>query len=122
MTTANGPDVFEQPPPISHFTRASEQESAGREMLVRFLDSYSGNTPELPIVDSLCARFGLYPYMSPASSFQTGICEALAVEFHSPAALEQDGFTFHAQQQKVYQRLMDGESVILSAPTSFGKS
>jgi superfamily II DNA/RNA helicase len=48
--------------------------------------------------------------------------EALAVEYHTPESMESSGFTFHAMQQRVYQQLMDGESVILSAPTSFGKS
>lgn len=122
MTTADNAGVFDQLRDISRYTRNAEQEQIGREMLVRFLDSYSGASPELPIVDSLCARFGLYPYMSRQPTTQTGAWEALAVEFHSPADLDQDGFTFHAEQQRVYQRLMDGENVILSAPTSFGKS
>jgi hypothetical protein len=122
VTTADEADVFMQLRQISHLTRNREQESAGREMLVRFLDSYNGNTPELPLVDSLCARFGLYPYMSANGALRTGEWEALAVEFHTPAPLAQDGFTFHAEQQRIYQRLMDGESIILSAPTSFGKS
>lgn len=122
MTTADSPDVFDQLREISRLTRGPEHEAAGRDRLVRFLDTYAGAGPELPIVDSLCARFGLYPYMSSNNSDQTGICEALAVEFHSPVSLEAEDFTFHAEQQRVYQRLMDGESLILSAPTSFGKS
>lgn len=122
MTTAESPDVFDRLREISRLTRDSDQESAGRELLVRFLDTYAGAGDELHIVDSLCARFGLYPYMSSNGGAQTGICEALAVEFHSPVSLEAEGFTFHAEQQRVYQRLMDGESLILSAPTSFGKS
>ncbi|WP_255792171.1 DEAD/DEAH box helicase [Mycobacteroides abscessus] len=122
MTAADSHNAFDQLREISHLTRDSEQETIGRDRLVRFLDTYSGTGPEVPIVDSLCARFGLYPYMSSNREAQTGVYEALAVEFHSPSSLESEGFTFHAQQQHVYQRLMDGESLILSAPTSFGKS
>lgn len=113
--------VFEQLREISELTRSADQERAGREKLVRFLDSYSGNSAEQAIVDSLCARFGLYPYMSP-TAHGAGIWEAFAIELHSPPELAEDGFAFHAEQQRVYERLMDGESVILSAPTSFGKS
>ncbi|WP_161996155.1 DEAD/DEAH box helicase [Rhodococcus sp. YH1] len=51
-----------------------------------------------------------------------GDSEALAMEFHTPESLADEGFVFHSMQQRVYQRLMDGESLILSAPTSFGKS
>lgn len=112
--------VFSELKAISLLTRRPEQEAEGRERLIRFLDSYGGATPELPIVDTLCARFGLYPYMSIASSPDEVM--ALAVEYHTPAALAPRGFTFHAQQQRIYERLMDGESLILSAPTSFGKS
>lgn len=115
-------DLFSQLRQISLLTRREEQEPAGREMLIRFLDSYNGSGPELPVVDALCARFGLYPYMSTNDGPEIGPCEALAVEIHSPADLTQDNFTFHAEQQHVYQRLMDGASLILSAPTSFGKS
>lgn len=113
-------DVFSELKAISLLTRRSEQEAEGRERLIRFLDSYGGASAELPIVDTLCARFGLYPYMSTASPADE--VTALAVEYHTPAELATRGFTFHAQQQRIYERLMDGESLILSAPTSFGKS
>lgn len=93
---------------------------AGRERLIRFLDTYAGNTPETPMVDSLCAHLGLFPYMS--NSAEEGDAEALALEFHTPPELAEEGFTFHAMQHHVYARLMDGESIVLSAPTSFGKS
>jgi len=33
-----------------------------------------------------------------------------------------DDFVFHREQADIYRRLVDGDSVILSAPTSFGKS
>ncbi|MBX7135519.1 MAG: DEAD/DEAH box helicase [Fimbriimonadaceae bacterium] len=115
-------DLFDQLREISLLTRRTDQESEGRESLIRFLDTYSHATAEAPIVDSLCARFGLYPYMSEVLTSRSGNREALAVEFHTPPQLEEEGFTFHAEQQRIYQRLMDGESIILSAPTSFGKS
>ncbi|OFL74585.1 hypothetical protein HMPREF2752_08090 [Corynebacterium sp. HMSC077C02] len=114
-------DYFEQLREIAALTRSEEQDRIGREKLIRFLDEYPGNTVEQPIVDSLCARFGLYPYMSPNREL-TGILEAFAVEMHSPPALAKENFRFHSDQQKVYNRLMNGENVILSAPTSFGKS
>jgi len=105
---------------IARLSRRPEHQDLGRERLIRFLDQYPGVGVELPIVDSLCASFGLYPYMS--SSVEDGSAEALAIEFHTPEDLAEEGFTFHAKQQEVYEKLMDGENVILSAPTSFGKS
>lgn len=114
------PDTFRQLQEISRLTRFPDQEGRGRELLIRFLDSYGGSSIDLPIVDSLCARFGLFPYMSPIAVLDENA--ALAVEYHTPTELAMRGFTFHSEQQQIYQRLMDGESVILSAPTSFGKS
>ena len=69
MTTIDGNGAVDDPfsalKEISRYTRRAEQDAAGRELLIRFLDRYSGATAELPIVDTLCAHFGLFPYMSP---------------------------------------------------------
>lgn len=47
--------------------------------------------------------------------------DLLAYEYHRPENLG-DQIVFHREQADVYRRLLAGESVILSAPTSFGKS
>lgn len=106
---------------ISNLLLTDENEQGARDRFIRFLDQYSGAGSLSPIVDSLAARLGLFPYMSPNLD-EISDAEALAVAYHSPRSLREQGFTFHAEQQKIYERLMDGESVILSAPTSFGKS
>lgn len=106
---------------ISNLLLTDENEQEARDRFIRFLDQYSGTGSLSPIVDSLAARLGLFPYMSPSLD-EISDAEALTVAYHSPRTLREQGFTFHAEQQKIYERLMDGESVILSAPTSFGKS
>jgi hypothetical protein len=61
---------------------------------------------------------GLFPYVD------TELLEGkdlIAYEYHRPLDLDDDTI-FHHAQAHVYQRLLDGENVILSAPTSFGKS
>lgn len=113
-------DAFTTLKAISRYTRFPDLQNEGRDLLIRFLDSYPGTSVEISVVDCLCAHFGLYPYMSPIGN--ESAAEALAVELHTPGSLASEGFTFHSEQQRVYQRLMDGESLILSAPTSFGKS
>lgn len=107
---------------LARFTRMPELHEEGRDRLIRFLDSYTGATPDQPIVDSLCVHFGLFPYLSPSRAYLS-TAEALAFEFHRPAVeLRDEDFVFHADQAKIFYRLLDGESIILSAPTSFGKS
>jgi replicative superfamily II helicase len=39
-----------------------------------------------------------------------------------PLDLPEEDLVFHRIQAEVYRRLLDGENVVLSAPTSFGKS
>ena len=107
---------------LARYTRMPELHEEGRDRLIRFLDSYPGAALDQPIVDSLCIHFGLFPYLSPDRTFLS-TAEALAYEFHRPAVeLRDQEFVFHADQAAIFYRLLDGESVILSAPTSFGKS
>lgn len=115
-------DKFRELRELARYTREPKKRNEGRERLIRFLDSCSGTKSLAPILDSLCIHFGLFPYVSPmAESLSTP--EALALENHRPPGeLLGTGFTFHSDQAKVFHRLMDGYSVILSAPTSFGKS
>jgi hypothetical protein len=48
--------------------------------------------------------------------------DILAFEAHRPDGMDEEDIVFHHSQAAVYHRLIDGENVILSAPTSFGKS
>jgi hypothetical protein len=68
----------------------------------------------------LLRETGLYPYTEPN---ELTARDRLAFEFHRPdGRLADTGLVFHRVQAQVYWRLIDGENVILSAPTSFGKS
>ena len=117
---AIGPDLSELRV-LARYTREPDLHEEGRERLIRFLDAYPATHAE-PVVDSLCIHFGLYPYMG-RDRDRLSAAEALAVEFHRPDVdLGDEDFLFHSEQSTIYYRLMDGESVILSAPTSFGKS
>lgn len=48
------------------------------------------------------------------------LVERLAFEAHKPLGMQD--IVFHQKQAEVYVRLLAGENVVLSAPTSFGKS
>lgn len=60
---------------------------------------------------------GLYPYLEKDLLSER---ELLAYEAHRPSGLQE--VVFHQEQAEIYLRLMSGENVVLSAPTSFGKS
>ena len=114
--------VFQELRELAALTRHPEQREEGRDRLIRFLDAHSGGPGYATVVDSLCIHFGLYPYVS-RDRTALSTSEVLAWEKHRPPVdVFGPEFAFHADQARVFHRLMDGNSVMLSAPTSFGKS
>jgi hypothetical protein len=96
--------------------RANENVTA--ELVLWALENKDSFGPASAILDSLVHAAGLHPYADPTNLSSR---EQLTYEFHRPLDLPGDT-VFHRVQALVYRRLMDGENVVLSAPTSFGKS
>ncbi|MGV0827743.1 DEAD/DEAH box helicase [Empedobacter brevis] len=71
------------------------------------------------IINDLARQIGLFPYLNPED---LSIEDLIAYEFHRPEGLEKDNVVFHKVQAEVYYQILKGNNVILSAPTSFGKS
>jgi superfamily II DNA/RNA helicase len=70
------------------------------------------------ILDSVLREVGLFPYIDPTT---LGTAGQLVYELHRPPNFDSD-IIFHRHQAKVFRRLLAGKNIILSAPTSFGKS
>lgn len=100
------------------FGEAADQRRV-RDALIRALERRSELNGYSAMLDSMAVAAGLYPY---ATSANLGIRDALEYEAHRPIGLEDAGIILHRTQKLVYDFLLNGESVILSAPTSFGKS
>lgn len=72
-----------------------------------------------PLVNHLIREVGLYPYID----VQTALWEdQVAVEAFKANVGGEVPVTLHSAQSKVLKRLLAGESIAVSAPTSFGKS
>ena len=69
------------------------------------------------LLQELIKQRGLYPYLEEES---LSFVSKIVYELHRPINLE--GIVFHREQAYAYRLLLDSKSVILSAPTSFGKS
>ncbi|XVV37191.1 DEAD/DEAH box helicase [Streptomyces sp. CA-100214] len=104
---------------ISHLIRDGQQQSSARELLLRILDQPSQFSGYAELLDSLLRTAGLFPYATPSN---LSLPDLIAYEAHRPLDYDNEDVVFHEVQAKVYRRLMSGENVILSAPTSFGKS
>lgn len=88
------------------------------EMVLRALEHRQVFASFSQILNALVRSVGLFPYADPEA---LNLSDRLAYEFHRPLEM-QDDTVFHRVQAEVYRRLLSGESLILSAPTSFGKS
>ncbi|KVV25452.1 hypothetical protein WK79_10985 [Burkholderia ubonensis] len=93
------------------------EEARGQELVIRLLDVRHLLGECGSILDAFVREAGLFPYLKPES---LGLPDALAYEAHKPSAGADT--VFHRVQAQVFQLLMSGKSVVLSAPTSFGKS
>ena len=95
-------------------------EEQGRDLLCRALEHRKIFGNYQPILDGLIREFGLFPYLNDAES-SLSLSDAIAYEYHRPISSDEP-IVFHREQAEIYRRLLAGENLILSAPTSFGKS
>lgn len=102
---------------VNHSTVKKFEDSEVQKMVLYALENRSCFGSYKAILDSLLRARGLYPYLE-----KEGLSgkELLSYEAHRPSGLEE--IVLHQEQSEVYLRLMAGENVVLSAPTSFGKS
>lgn len=94
----------------------------GREFVIRVLEIRDHLKNEYQdIVDDLAMQVGLYPYVVDLRLKELSLRNAIMHAAHR-ADGEMADFVLHSSQARVLRRLIAGESIILSAPTSFGKS
>jgi len=89
-----------------------------QELILRSLEHADLFEQSEPVLRALIRRVGLFPYLD---GTELSARDQLAYEYHRPFNMG-DEIVFHRPQAAVYRMLLDGESVVLSAPTSFGKS
>ena len=87
-------------------------------MVIRVLDQRSKVPASLlPLLQSLIREHGLFPYLREVDTLT--LADRLALDAFRPDSALGRELVFHSQQSLVYEHLMDGRNVILSAPTSF---
>lgn len=121
LSRDNKPDVFGFLANLSSFVSLAESEDQtqqAREILVRLLEQKSSFKGYESVVQSLIRNVGLFPYLE---TKELDLATLIATETHRPDAMLED-IVFTTKQAEVYRELMAGRNVILSAPTSFGKS
>ena len=96
---------------------ATEQ-SIGQEFVLRLLARIKDFQGMESMIHSLVRQVGLFPYLEEEN---LSLKDTIAYEVHRPSGFKEN-IVFHHAQTEVYYTLLRGENVVLSAPTSFGKS
>jgi DEAD/DEAH box helicase len=97
----------------------SGNDLAARNLLIRLLSDLDREKIAYPqVLNQLVRSTGLFPYLQleSASWDQKFVHQAFAVDVGNRTA------TLHREQSTVLSKLLDGKSIAVSAPTSFGKS
>lgn len=111
-------DIFETCHIVNDYLLSNRQEQARNE-LIKLLDYHERNQIEYsPLVNRLIRDTGLYPYLKPASATWEDrfVYEVFKVDVGGKQS------TLHREQSSLLKRLVNGENIVVSAPTSFGKS
>ena len=88
-----------------------------QDLVLRMLDKKELFSSNVNLLNRLVLELGLFPYVeSNELDFKTKLGMDV---FLSPIS---KGTTFHVKQAEIYYRIINGENIVLSAPTSFGKS
>jgi hypothetical protein len=87
------------------------------ELAIRLLERRDEFEELREPLNAVLRAVGLFPYI-PAE--ELGIADLIAYEAHRPRGIS--GLVFHRVQGELYRRVLAGENIMLSAPTSFGKS
>ena len=104
---------------ICDIRNTSINSSTTQELILRALEYRELFGESAALIDGLARENGLFPYMDEAT---LSLQDMIAYEYHRPLNMEDDDVVFHRVQGEVYRLLLSGENVVLSAPTSFGKS
>ena len=93
-------------------------QSVGQEFVLRLLARIKDFQGMESMIYSLVRQVGLFPYLEEEN---LSLKDTIAYEVHRPSGFKEN-IVFHHAQAEVYYTLLREENVVLSAPTSFGKS
>ena len=109
-------DSFDLSKFCTYLLRNSEKE--GRDLAIRVQDNWEFIPEQTYILwNDITESAGLYPYVNPNLLSKSSL---LRYEYHKSPHL--DDVYLHEEQQQLSIELQSKRSVVVSAPTSFGKS
>ena len=96
-----------------------KKDDEARDGVIRLLNYLKENgIPQDELVNHLIRETGLFPYLDKTANWR----DALVADLFSVDVGCKDPVVLHREQSKVLKALLSGRSVVVNAPTSFGKS
>lgn len=112
-------EIFEECAQINTLIENSKKAEA-RSMVIDLLDKLQRDGNEYtPLINHLIREVGLFPYIDPKTALWE---DQVVVEAFKANVGDKDPVTLHSAQSHVLKRLLLGDNIAVSAPTSFGKS
>jgi hypothetical protein len=118
LAAAEAPDEFRVLQNLCRLYAFEGDSPDFRNLLIQSIDPEQRFDNIQSGLSALVREVGLFPYLGQRSVDSR---EEIALRFHVCKDLS-DEFFLHRAQYQVLQRLLSGKDVVLSAPTSFGKS
>jgi hypothetical protein len=120
-TEFTGDEIFSLARSVAYFFQKPGDNGADAlDLIIRLVDRRRDFNERLPgvgeMIDAIAREAGLYPYIAGRGNWR----DELAIEMMRAPGL--GDVIFHIEQALVFHKLAEGRSIILSAPTSFGKS
>jgi hypothetical protein len=111
--------IFQKCHIVNDYLLANKEKEA-REELIQLLDFHKTcDIPFSPLVNTLIRETGLFPYID----YQTSNWEERFIyDLFKVDVGEESLTTLHREQSFLLKKLLEGNNIAVSAPTSFGKS
>ena len=116
-------ECFELSIEISRLLNSIDEskQSTGRELIIRVLDNWNNISDSYKnIFTDLISSAGFYPYIHKLGLKLADFSDEIRMSYHQSNNLENR--YFHSEQKKIDDLIKNHVNVIVSAPTSFGKS
>lgn len=112
-------EIFEECAQINALIENSNKAEA-RSMVINLLDKLQRDGNEYtPLINHVIREVGLFPYIDPKTALWE---DQVVVEAFKANVGDETPVTLHSAQSHVLKRLLLGDNIAVSAPTSFGKS
>lgn len=111
-------DLFEKCRDIVGKIDNGDEKEARKDLILLLDECKKHSIPYIPLLNHLIRKLGLFPYMKDSAIWQ----DCIALNFFETDIGGDETAVLHIDQSNILKKLLEGKNLLVSAPTSFGKS